>query len=119
MLYEVITPFLFLLIDGITSKEWTLMKKQLLVLIALVSCVFLCTSCGGGGGSTPTSNDIPPQVTLDSLSVTPQSPSLIAGETTQLEVVAHYSDGTVQTPSSPQWSSSDIQCATVNRNNFV
>lgn len=65
-------------------------------------------ACGGGGTAAP------PVVSLTSVSVTPQTPSIAVGSTGQLVATAHYSDGTsTVVTSTASWSSSDTTKVTV------
>lgn len=74
----------------------------------------LLLGCGGGGGATGGSSS-PPAPTLQSISVGPSSPTVVAGLTQQLTATAHYSDGSSKDiTSAVTWSSSNATLATVN-----
>ncbi len=61
---------------------------------------------GGGGGGGGGSN--PPTVTLSSITVTPATPSVVAGLTLQFAATGNYSDGTTKDlTTSVTWSSGD------------
>jgi 6-phosphogluconolactonase len=68
----------------------------------------LLAACGGGGGSAA------PMVTLTSIAITPASPSIALGTTTQLTATGSYSDGTKKDISSQvTWASVTTTVATV------
>ena len=54
--------------------------------------------------------------TLTSLSISPASAAISAGQSQQFLITAHYSDGTTQTPSNVVWTSSNTTVATINSN---
>ena len=73
--------------------------------------VSVLTACGGGGGSsTPAS----PPVTLQSIAITPNTPSVSAGFTQQFEATGTYSDDTTANLTSKvSWSSASPSVGTV------
>lgn len=90
------------------------MKYNLLILILIGTM----TACGGGGSATTTQtappSTPPPAPSLQSITVTPSDPSIIAGGTEQYSATANYSDGSTQNVSgSATWSSSSATVATV------
>jgi trimeric autotransporter adhesin len=85
------------------------MKKLLIVLMfayaVLLSGCASTKSSGGGGGNGPT---------LNSIQITPNSPSVAAGSGTQLKATGSYSDGSSQDiTSTATWTSSATSVATV------
>lgn len=88
------------------------MKKRLFKLTVLIFIPFivLLYGCGGGGGSGGSSTP-----TLQSISLTPTTPSIVKSATRQLTATATYSDGTSQDiTASVIWSSSATTVVTVN-----
>jgi hypothetical protein len=85
------------------------MKRLLLAFLLLV--VSLLVGCGGSsGGSTP-----PVTVTLQSIAITPSSPSITAGSTQQFKATGSYSDGsTKDLTSAANWLSATQSVATIN-----
>jgi hypothetical protein len=73
----------------------------------IVLCLSFClSSCGGGSA-----NNAP---TLSSITLTPSTVTLTAGQTQQLTATTHYSDGsTKDVTSTATWVSSDTTIATV------
>ncbi len=76
--------------------------------IALSCCLGFLASCGGGG-YTP-----PPPPTLQSVSVSPSSASVVAGKTQQYSATGSYSDGTTKGLATVDWTTSDPTVATIN-----
>ena len=77
-------------------------------------CLFslMLASCGGGGG--------PSAPVLQTLSISPSSPSVAAGLTTTLSLTGRNSDGSASTAlSGATWTSSQTSVATVNANGTV
>ena len=73
----------------------------------------LLAACGGGGGGYGGSAP-PPAVTLSSIAITPPSPSIALGTTTQLTATGTYSDSTKKDISSQvTWASATSTVATV------
>lgn len=86
------------------------MKKSAFILSMLSLLGSLC-GCGGGGGSSSTPPSAP---TVSSITVSPQTVTLIAGQTQQLTATANYSNGSTQdVTSTVGWSSSNSAVATV------
>ena len=56
---------------------------------------------------------------LNSVTVSPSSPSVSIGKTVQLTAVGHYDDGTTSTLHSVSWSSSDADVASVSSSGLV
>ena len=85
------------------------MKRLLLAFLLLGVSLFV--GCGGSsGGSTP-----PPVVTLQSIAITPSSPSITAGSTQQFKATGSYSDGsTKDLTSAANWLSATQSVATIN-----
>jgi 6-phosphogluconolactonase len=72
----------------------------------------LLAACGGGGGGG--GGYMPPAVTLTSIAITPASPSIALGTTTQLTATGTYSDGTKKDLSSQvTWASATTTVATI------
>ncbi len=68
----------------------------------------LVAACGGGGGDGGGGGTNPPTVTLSSITVTPASPSVVAGLTLQFTATGNYSDSTTKDlTSTVTWTSSD------------
>src|SRR6266851_5804261 len=78
------------------------------LLLILTGLLAACGGGGGGGGSAA------PMVTLTSIAITPASPSIALGTTTQLTATGSYSDGTKKDLSSQvTWASATPAVATV------
>src|SRR5664279_3264334 len=77
------------------------MKRLLLAFLLLGVSLFV--GCGGSsGGSTP-----PPTATLQSMTITPSSPTISAGSTQQFTATGTYADGTTSVlTSTVTWASS-------------
>jgi 6-phosphogluconolactonase (cycloisomerase 2 family) len=76
-------------------------------LLILTGLVAACGGGGGGGGAAP-------MVTLTSIAITPASPSIALGTTTQLAATGTYSDGTKKDLSSQvTWASATATVATI------
>ena len=73
--------------------------------IALCGSWFL-VACGGASAPAPP--------TLQSISVSPQNSTVVAGLTQQFSATGHFSDGSSNTMSSVTWASSDASVATIN-----
>jgi hypothetical protein len=85
-----------------------------------VTCVaFTLVSCGGGGSSSATAAT--PNLTLQSIALTPASLSLAPGATAQVTVTGTYSDGSTKTlPSADEsFQSSSTAVATVDATGVV
>jgi uncharacterized protein YjdB len=77
------------------------------------------SACGGGGGSSNGPGGTT-QPTLSSITVTPATVALIAGQTQQLTATANYSDGsTKDVTSTATWSSSNAAVVTVSASGLV
>jgi len=71
----------------------------------------LLAACGGGGGG---GSPMTPAATLTSIAITPASPSVALGATTQLTATGTYSDGTKKDISSQvTWASATTTVATI------
>jgi 6-phosphogluconolactonase (cycloisomerase 2 family) len=71
----------------------------------------LLVACGGGGGG---GGSMPAAATLSSIAITPATPSIVLGTTTQLTATGTYSDGTKKDLSSQvTWASATTTVATV------
>ena len=82
------------------------MLRSILILLT-------AASCGGGGGSNSPPAP-PPVVTLNSIQMTPATPSTELGIAQQFAAIAAYSDGSTKDISSGAvWNSSDQNVATV------
>jgi 6-phosphogluconolactonase len=78
------------------------------LLLLLTGLLAACGGGGGGGGSMPAA------ATLSSIAITPASPSIVLGTTTQLTATGSYSDGTKKDISSQvTWGSATSTVATV------
>src|ERR1700680_4271936 len=78
-------------------------------LLILTGLLAACGGGGGGGGSPP-----PPMVTLSSIAITPATPSIVLGTTTQLTATGTYSDASKKDISSQvTWSSATTTVATI------
>src|ERR1700719_2249898 len=75
--------------------------------IVLLAGALALTGCGGGGGgATP--------ISLQSITLSPVSPSIAAGTAMQLSATAQYSDGShADVTSEAAWSSSNTATATI------
>jgi VCBS repeat protein/Big-like domain-containing protein len=82
---------------------------------ALVSCLGLLASCGGGNNTPPT----PPTPTLQTISVSPSGASVVAGKTQQYSAQGSYSDGTTKALSGPDWTTSDSTIATISSSGLL
>ncbi len=77
--------------------------------LLVVSALLVACGGGGGGGYSP-----PPMVTLTSIAITPASPSIALGTTTQLTATGTYSDSTKKDLSSQvTWASGTTAVATI------
>ncbi|HQS59219.1 MAG: hypothetical protein B7Y56_07315 [Gallionellales bacterium 35-53-114] len=86
-------------------------QKSVILFFAFIS-VLLLSSCGGGGGGGAA-----PAATLQSIAVTPLSPSNALNARMQLTATATYSNSTTQNiTTSVTWSSSNSSLATVGVN---
>lgn len=83
--------------------------KRLLLSILLLG-VSLFVGCGGSSGSGGTT---PPAPTLQSITITPASPSIAAGSTQQFSATGTYSDGSTK-PVAANWLSATQSVATIN-----
>jgi hypothetical protein len=81
--------------------------------IVLVCCLGFLVSCGGGGKTAPATP------TLQSVSVTPQSASVVAGRTQQYSATGSYSDGSTGVVSTVAWTTSDSTVATINSSGLL
>ncbi|HZP18070.1 MAG TPA: Ig-like domain-containing protein [Terriglobales bacterium] len=81
--------------------------------LLFLSALLLITSCGGGSA---TSGEI---LHVSLLTILPQFVFLTSGNSEQLSVSEKFNDGTVRTPHSPTWSSSDRKVAGVNSQGIV
>jgi len=91
---------------------------------AIVVLLTAFTGCGGGGSSSglPSNPSTPPTntVTIQSITVSPNSPSLTVGQSQQLAATALYSDSTSKdVTANVSWSTSDASVATVNSGGTV
>jgi 6-phosphogluconolactonase len=78
------------------------------LLLILTGLLVACGGGGGGGGSMPAA------ATLSSIAITPATPSIALGTTTQLTATGTYSDGTKKDLSSQvTWASATTTVATV------
>ena len=94
-------------------QRYFMRSSQWIVMVLCGSC--LLVSCGGAGSSaTPA-----PPVTLQSISVSPQSATLAAGLTQQYGATGKYSDGTSQAMSGVTWSTSDATLATISSSGML
>jgi len=86
---------------------------RLTVLPTVVVLFGTMIACGGSGSSS--SNPTPtPTPSLQSITVSPNAPSIIAGGTEQYSATGSYSDGSTQNlTSSATWTSSNTTVATV------
>lgn len=92
------------------------MRRKSIFAVLGVFILVAFAACGGGGDSTPE----PPGVTLESVTVSPTSASLVAGETQWFTATGHYSDGnSYDITFSAAWQSSDTGCAMVNSSGLV
>ena len=83
------------------------MKRLLLAFLLLGVSLFV--GCGGSsGGSTP-----PPTATLQSITITPSSPTISAGSTQQFSATGTYSDGSTKAVAA-NWLSAPSSVATIN-----
>jgi len=95
-----------------------MLKSTDRIVCSLLLCAMLA-ACGGGGGGGAVGgggghNDPPPVVTLESIDVTPQSPTIMVGTTKQLNAMGTYSDGTsANITSQVTWASTDESVATI------
>jgi Bacterial Ig-like domain (group 2)/FG-GAP-like repeat len=80
---------------------------------ALVCCLGLLVSCGGGKSTPPSSP------TLQSISVSPSGASVVAGKTQQFSAQGSYSDGTTKALSGPNWTTSDSTIATISSSGLL
>ena len=88
------------------------MKKALLATTLL--CAALLVGCGGGGSSPNGGGGGTPTVTLQSISIAPPTPTLIAGTSQQFTATGHFSDNSTQDlTSSVTWSSSATSVVTI------
>src|SRR5450755_4742971 len=83
--------------------------KRLLVSILLLG-VSLFVGCGGSSGSGGTT---PPAPTLQSIAISPASPSIAAGSTQQFSATGTYSDGSTKAVAA-NWLSATQSVATIN-----
>jgi Big-like domain-containing protein len=81
--------------------------------LLFVSALLLITSYGGGSA---TSGEI---LHVSSLKILPQFVFLTSGNSEQLSVSERFNDGSMGTPHSPTWSSSDPKVANVNSQGLV
>jgi hypothetical protein len=91
--------------------------RRVSLFYAFVICIGIMTACGGGGSSTSTSPSSPstPSPTLQSITVSPSDPSILAGGNEQYSAAGKFSDGSNQNvTSSVTWTSSNATVATVN-----
>lgn len=86
--------------------------KRFAGLISL-STLLVIASCGGGSGSSGHT------LRVSIMSITPQFIFLAAGNSEQLSVSEKFTDGSMGTPHSPTWSSSDRKVAGVNSQGMV
>jgi hypothetical protein len=83
------------------------------VRIWLLSVLVVLIGCGGGGGSNSTTNT-QPTPTLNSITVTPASPSVTVGQTQQFKATGTYSDNSTKDVTGlATWNSSDTTIATI------
>ena len=81
------------------------------IVLAWLVATLLLTSCGGGGGGSS------PPATLQSIAVTPQSPTISLYSSAQLVATGTYSDNTTQIiTTSVTWSSGNTAVVTVTNN---
>ncbi len=84
---------------------------------SLFACfaLLLLIACGGGGGATGSGgNGTPAAATLSALSLSPASPSLLVGASTQFQATGTYSDGSAKDLSaSVTWNSASPAAATI------
>jgi hypothetical protein len=85
-------------------------RVSLLFTVAfLLITMMACSSSGGNSSPSPT-----PTPSLQSITVSPTAPSIIAGNTEQYSATGNYSDGSTQNlTSSATWTSSNTTVATV------
>lgn len=76
----------------------------------------LAIACGGGGSSTDVTGPSAPDVRPASVSVTPATASVAAGETVEFRASARNAAGDVLTDASLRWEVSDPAIATVDSN---
>jgi len=95
-----------------------ILRRNISFPVATLLALGTMTGCSGGssGGQGPTSYSPPSSApSLQSVSVTPGTASVLAGKTQQFTATGTYSDGSTQDLSSTaSWSSSDTTVATVN-----
>jgi hypothetical protein len=78
-----------------------------------ISFIMLVLSCGGGGGGGAGAGT-GPGVTLESITVTPSSPTIAKGASKQFTATGHYSDSTSNDITSQlTWTSSSSDIATM------
>src|SRR5215471_3473985 len=86
-------------------------KLSQLALLLFVGSFFGC----GGSGTSGGGNNPPPAPTLQSIAVTPATPSINSGATQQFTATGNYSDGSTKNlTSTANWLSSSTSVATVN-----
>lgn len=86
-------------------------KLSQLALLLFVGSFFGC----GGSGTSGGGNNPPPAPTLQSIAVTPATPSINSGATQQFTATGNYSDGSTKNlTSTANWLSSSASVATVN-----
>jgi len=91
------------------------MKKLFLVVLLLSVTAFV-----GCGGSSSSVGNTPPPVTLQSIQVTPATPSIAAGATQQFTATGTYSDGSTKNlTSTANWLSSSVSVATITTSGLV
>ena len=88
------------------------------LLLVAIETSLLCCGCGGGSGPGNTVTQSTP--VLSSITVSPASVTLIAGQTQQLSATAKYSDGsTKDVTSTAIWASSSTSIATVSNTGML
>lgn len=85
-------------------------------LAAILATVFL-TACGGGGGDSPTTPTGP--VAVASVTISPATLDLVAGDTARLTAQVKGEDGSVLTDRTVTFASSDSKVATVSSDGLV
>ncbi len=92
------------------TSELPFMRLVAVAAIATLGTVTIIGSGGGGGGGGST----PPAATLNSLAVTPATPTIALGTDQQFTATGSYSDGSNRNlTASANWSSSDLAVATI------
>jgi len=98
------------------------MSKKVRVLVALVACTLVVSSCGsdGGGSSTPTTPTPPATPTVTGVTVVGPGGTPTPGQTAQFTATAALSNGTTQAVTSQAtWQSSNTGIATVTSSGLV